>query len=97
MGAWVIAVFTTTAPLYLACTNMVKSAIGFRDHSSLTAPLLPLIYFASLIPRNLAHLYDITDKFIKYFAGITAVGIPLIVLISLLIQTRSGKGAETNA
>lgn len=97
MSAWVVAVFTTIAPLYLAGVTTAGSITGFRDQAGLAAPFLPFIYFASLIPQNLAHVYEMTDKFTRYFASIMVIGIPLIVLISLLIQTRSGKGIKTNA
>lgn len=97
MSSWVITVFTTIAPFYLAGVIMVKSITGFKDQACLAAPFLPFIYFASLIPKNIAHLYKIVDKFTRYFASIMVIGIPLIVLISLLIQTRLGKGVKTNA
>jgi len=97
MSAWVIAVFTTIAPLYLAGVITAKSVTGFKDQASLAPPFLPFIYFASLIPKNLAHVYEVTDKFTFYFASIMVGAIPLIVLISLLIQARSGKGAKGNA
>ena len=97
MSTWVIAVFTTIAPLYLAGVIAAKSITGFRDQASLAAPFLPFIYFVSLVPKNLAHLYKIVDGFTRYFAGIMVAGIPLIVLISLLIQARLNKGAKENA
>lgn len=91
MSTWVIAVFTTLAPLYLAGVITAKAVMGFRDQASLVVPFLPLIYFASLIPKNLAHLYKIVDVFTQYFASIMVAGIPLIVLISLLIQAKLGR------
>ncbi|HZX21867.1 MAG TPA: endospore germination permease [Clostridia bacterium] len=97
MSAWVVAVFTTIAPLYLAGVIITKSVTGFRDQASLAPPFLPLVYFASLIPKNLAHLYEVTDKFTFYFASVMVGAIPLIVLISLLIQARLSKGAKEGA
>ncbi|HZJ76693.1 MAG TPA: endospore germination permease [Oscillospiraceae bacterium] len=97
MSAWVITVFTTIAPLYLAGVTMAKSVVNFRDQACLSAPFLPFIYFTSLIPKNLAHLYEITNKFSKYFASIMVVGVPLIVLISLLIQTRLNREVKIGA
>ncbi len=96
MSTWVVTVFTTIAPLYLAGVITAKSIMNFRDQASLSAPFLPFIYFASLIPKNLAHLYRITNKFTLYFASIMVFAIPLIVLISLLIRTKLGKEAKIN-
>ena len=97
MSTWVVTVFTTIAPLYMAGVITAKSIMNFRDRASLSAPFLPFIYFASLIPKNLAHLYSITDKFTLYFASVMVFAVPLIVLISLLIRTKLGKEAKTNA
>lgn len=97
MSAWVITVFTTIAPMYLAGVTMAKSITKSKDQAYLAAPLLPFIYFSSLIPKSLAHLYKIVDKYTKYFASIMVFLIPLIVLISLLIQVKISKEAKTNA
>lgn len=97
MSTWVVAVFTTIAPLYLAGVVTIQSMTGFKDQAGLAAPFLPFIYFISLVPKNLAHLYKIVDKFSQCFASIMIFGVPLIVLISLLIQKKMGKGARVNA
>ncbi|HZK56746.1 MAG TPA: endospore germination permease [Clostridia bacterium] len=97
MSTWVMSVFTTIAPLYLSGTIILKSITGFRDQAALAAFFLPFIYFISLIPQNLAHVYKAADGFTRYFASIVVVGVPLIVLISLLVQKRLNKGASKHA
>ena len=97
MSTWVMAVFSTIAPLYLASTITLKSITGFGDQAALAAFLLPFIYFVSLVPENLAHVYKAADGFTRYFASIVVVGVPLIVLISLLVQERLKKGAGEGA
>lgn len=96
MGTWVITVFTTIAPAYLAGVTMAKSITKSKDHAYLVTPFLPFIYFASLIPENLGHLYEIVNEFNKYFASVVIFVIPTIVLISLVIQGRFRKGAKTS-
>lgn len=96
MSTWVITVFTTLAPMYLAGVTMLSSITASKDHSYLVAPLLPFIYFFSLVPKNLAHLYLIVDMYNRYFASIIIFLIPLIVLMSLAIQEKLKKGVGSN-
>ena len=97
MSLWVLFTFSSMAPTYLASVVMVKSLTGSRDQAYLAAPLLPFIYFASIIPENIAEAYKIIGIYSKYFASTMTFGIPIIVLVSLVIQKKLGKETGANA
>ncbi|MBU5676094.1 spore germination protein [Alkaliphilus sp. MSJ-5] len=96
MSLWVLAIFSTMAPMFLAATVMTKSLTSSKDHAYLAAPFLPLIYFVSIIPENISMTYEMMDIYTKYVASTMIFVIPLIVLISLVIQKRLRREEKAN-
>lgn len=91
MSLWVLTVFSTIAPMFLAATVMTKSLTGSKDHAYLAAPFLPLVYFVSIIPENISKTYEIMDIYTKYVSSTMIFIVPSIVLISLVIQKKLRK------
>lgn len=96
MSLWVLTIFATMAPMFLAATVMTKSLTGSKDHAYLAAPFLPLIYFVSIIPENISKTYEIMDIYTKYVSSAMIFAIPLIVLIFLVIQKKLGREKKAN-
>lgn len=97
MALWILAVFSSIAPMHLAATDMLKSLTGSKDQAYLAPMLLPIIYLFSIVPENLPEVYVVMDLFTKYLVTSMSFLIPLIVLVSLLIQKKVKREAGSNA
>jgi len=96
MSLWVLTIFSTMAPMFLAATVMTESLTGSKDHAYLAAPFLPLIYFVSIITENISKTYEMMNIYTKYVASAMIFVIPLIVLISLVIQKKLRREEKAN-
>ncbi|QUH19689.1 GerAB/ArcD/ProY family transporter [Alkaliphilus sp. B6464] len=96
MSLWVLTIFSTTAPMFLAATVMTESLTGSKDHAYLAAPFLPLVYLVSIIPENISKTYEIMNIYTRYVASAMIFVVPLIVLISLVIQKKLRREEKVN-
>jgi len=97
MALWILTAFTSIAPMHLASTDMLKSLTNSKDQAYLASIFLPIAYFISIIPENVAEAYEHIGAFAKYGASIMAFAVPVIVLISLILQKKLRREAKSNA
>lgn len=97
MSLWILAIFSTIAPMHLAAVTMAESITKSKDQAYLAAPFLPIIYFISIIPENISENHKLLGMYANYFSSIMILVIPLIILISLVIQKKLRKEAKPNA
>lgn len=96
MTLWVLTAFTTASPFHLGATIMLKSLTKSKDQAYLSAPLLPIIYFVSIIPESVSETYEFLKACTRYGTTALVFVVPLLLLISLLIQDKMKKGARSN-
>lgn len=97
MGLWIFAIFSTIAPMHLAAVTMAESLTKSKDQAYLAAPFLPIIYFISIVPENISENYEMISKYTNYSSSIMIFAIPLIILVSLVIQKKLRREAQSNA
>ncbi len=56
VGFWVAVAFASLGIHYYLVSLGLASLLGFRDHRAWVYPLLPLVYFLAMLPRNLAQV-----------------------------------------
>ncbi|MBA1334824.1 MAG: hypothetical protein HPY66_0444 [Firmicutes bacterium] len=100
MSIWVVSIFMTLSGFYYGAVLTLSRMLKLKDHSLLVLPLAPVIYFFSLVPDNVAKVYDFLDMFSMYlgipFGFIFPVG--LYVLAKLRgIKPKEGKDVEKPA
>lgn len=96
MSLWIITIFTTIAPMHLAAVTMGQSLTSSKDQSYLAAPFLPIIYCVSTIPESISEVYEMLGTYANYFGSIMVFVIPVIVLVSLVIQSMLRKETKLN-
>ncbi len=81
MSFWILSVFAiVNAGLFFIsfiATRMLKSS----EHYYLVLPFVPILYFISLIPDNIAQTYEWLDFMNRYFGIIFLFPVPLILLM----------------
>ncbi|SKC58508.1 GerAB/ArcD/ProY family transporter [Maledivibacter halophilus] len=96
MGTWLLSIFMTVAIAYFGCVLLLSRILKSKEHNYLSIILLPMIYVLSLIPENVAQVYDYMDIFAKYLTTIFAVIIPILLLLISLFIRGSKKGMKKN-
>lgn len=91
MSMWVFTVFMSIAPLYMGKIVILEQLLNSKRSNYLALPLIPLVYFFSLLGDNLGEAYAILDIFTKYVSTIVAFGVPLLIFISIRIRERFKK------
>lgn len=93
MAIWVMFIYTTLATLYFSAAFLCSRVFKAREHSIFVVPLLPIIYLLSLLPRNVAQLYDWLGVFSVYAGTLIGVAIPIFLLMVAKVRK---KGVEAN-
>ncbi|EOD01685.1 GerAB/ArcD/ProY family transporter [Caldisalinibacter kiritimatiensis] len=86
MALWVLAVFTSLAPVLYATSLILKRLFKLQEHSYFVLPFIPIIYFIALIPDNLAGLYKFMDIFTFYVGSFAAILVPFVLFILALFK-----------
>ncbi|KAB3540958.1 GerAB/ArcD/ProY family transporter [Alkaliphilus pronyensis] len=96
MALWVIIVFMSIAPVLLAKVVLLTDLIKGKEFNYLALPLIPLIYFVSLVGDNLAEAYMLLDMFTLYAATIVAFIFPTLILIAMLVKKKLKREGSTS-
>lgn len=103
MSIWVVSVFMTLSGFYYGAVLGLSRVLKLKDHSLLVLPLAPAIYFFSLVPDNVAKVYDLLDMFSLYlgipFGFIFPIGLYVLAKIRGIKPKEGknvGKAAEKN-
>ncbi|RKD22033.1 spore germination protein [Caminicella sporogenes DSM 14501] len=96
MTTWLFSIFMTFTISYYGAVFLLSRVIESKEHNYLAIPLLPLIYFCSLIPENVAQTYDLLGKY-SYIGGtIFIVGIPILLLVMSIFKRKPKKEIKRN-
>lgn len=91
MTIWVLFIYTTLTNYFFAGVFIVKELVNAKDHKGFVILLMPIIYILSLLPDNVAQVYDWLGYFSLY-GGITVIFIiPVFLLIIAKIRKKGGK------
>ena len=90
LGIWVFTVYTTMISLYFALTYSLSKVLGTKEHKQYALPMVPIIYFLSLIPENIAQLDKATTYLFKYFGIILIFVVPILLLLIAWIRKKGG-------
>jgi len=87
---WVLAVFTTFAVYHYLSAYSLTRLIGLKNYRPFCYLLMPIIYFISLLPKNISYVQQIS-KLVSYFGAIVVIVIPLFLLSAAAIRKRRVK------
>lgn len=91
LALWIIVVFATMAPGYFAMGKYASKLFKTKSHKYFVLGAVPIIYFIAIMPENFIELMEGLTKFYNILAAITAIIIPLIILIVGLIRKKVEK------
>lgn len=93
MTIWVMFIYTTLATIYFAAAFICSKLSKTKEHSIFVIALLPITYILSLLPENVAQLYDWLGTFSIYAGALVNIVIPMFLLIVAKVRK---KGVEAN-
>jgi len=96
MSTWLLSIFMTVAIAYYAATFLISRIFKSREHNYLALFFLPLMYGLSLIPENIAEVYDYLDTFSNFFGVIMAFILPILLLLISFVRKKPKKGMKKN-
>lgn len=91
LALWIIVVFATMAPGYFAMGKYASKLFKTKSHKYFVLGAVPIIYFIAMMPENFIELMEDLSNFFNALATITAIIIPLIILIVGLIRKKVEK------
>ncbi|MDR5659132.1 endospore germination permease [Serpentinicella sp. ANB-PHB4] len=97
MVIWVFIVFMSIGPIHLVKTILIGDLLNLKERDFMALPLVPILYIVALIPENIAQTYAFMGSFSKYAIPIFALGVPILILISLGIRKGIGKERGSRA
>lgn len=89
VGFWVAVAFASLGINYYLASLGLASLMGFRDHRAWVYPLLPLVYFVAMLPRNLAQVLGAEGR-LALLAVVFLYILPASLLLLARLQGRGG-------
>lgn len=90
LSIWVLTVYTTMISLYFALTYSLKSLFNTKEQKQFALYMVPIIYFAALLPQNPAEIAEVPVCLNQFFGGILIYIVPGILLLIALIRKKGG-------
>lgn len=91
MGLWVLVVFANISPALFNGSLALSKIARNKEYKQFVLPLIPIIYILSLMPDNLAEVYEYIDIFTKYFGPSVAIFLPVFLFIVSLFKGKKGE------
>lgn len=88
MSLWILVVFATIVPAYFAVGKYSSKLFTTKKHSYFILGVVPIIYFIAMMPENFIHLMEDLTYVFYIFGVLSALVIPLIILIVGLIRRK---------
>ncbi|WFA08516.1 endospore germination permease [Tissierella sp. Yu-01] len=88
MALWVIVVFSTMAPFYYGSGKILSKIFRTKKHKYFIWGLIPVIYYIGILPKNFIELIEDMGRYFNILAVISAIIIPIIILISASIRKK---------
>lgn len=96
MAQWTLVVFSTLAPLLYGAALVLSKLFRANEHKYFVLPIIPVVYFLSLVPDNLAAAYDYVSKSSNYLGVFVVVVLPILLFVMSLFRKGPKKGAAKN-
>lgn len=91
MTIWVLFIYTTLSTVYFLSSFTLSRVMNVKEHSFFVSLLLPVIYILSLLPDNVAQLYDWLGIFSFYGSTLVSVIIPSFLLLVAKVRKKGEK------
>ena len=95
MAIWVIVVFTTLMSAIFVASVLIRQMFRTEESKYFTLPLLPIIYFFSLIPRNVVLVYSYMQVFTYIFGTFASLIYPILLYILAVFKKKGEAKDET--
>lgn len=95
MVFWIMYYFLTFINIYYFGANIFTRVLNCKRVSISTVIFAPIIYFVSLLPDNIAQVYNLQNNFLYYLGFITVIVIPVVLLISSKQSQKRRHGNES--
>ncbi len=86
---WVVAIFTTSGNLLYISILGFSQVLQIEEHKTLIFPLLPLVFFLSMLPKNIYKVFDMMDILSK-LGGLLVCSIPITYYLISVIWDKKG-------
>lgn len=96
MAIWVLAVFTSLGPALFGASLILSKLVRGKEHKYFVLPTIPISYYLSLVPDNLAVLYEYMDIFTNYIGTFIVVVVPIVLFIGALIKGRKKEATKND-
>ncbi|WP_168198360.1 GerAB/ArcD/ProY family transporter [Crassaminicella thermophila] len=92
IAMWIFSVFMTLVVLYFGASLILSRVLKSREQNYFVLPILPIIYYISLIPDNIAQVNDYIDLLSNYLGSFYVIILPLLLLgVSIFRKKKGGK------
>lgn len=91
MTIWVLFIYTTLSTVYFLSSFTLSRVMNVKEHSFFVSLLLPVIYILSLLPDNVAQLYDWLGIFSFYGSTLVSIIIPSFLLLVAKVRKKGEK------
>jgi len=89
-------VFLTLSANLLAASLMLKYLFRAKEQKTFVIPILPIIYFAALVPENLVELFEYMDLLSKGLGTLYFVIVPVALWGLSLLKKQKGSGKSAS-
>lgn len=90
-SVWITVLFTTLLVLIHLTSRFLQVTLGFRTHTPLVLPLIPIIYILALLPRNTEQTI-VFQELVGWVGLALAVVFPLILWAVIALRERQKQG-----
>jgi len=94
MALWVVSVFFTLSVFYFGAVFTLSRIFRLEEYNFLVFPLVPVIYFLSLVPENIVQVYEYLTAFSTYFGIPYGLIIPVLLYIVARMRGFGGRRGE---
>ena len=94
LGIWILAIYTTVIILYFALTFSLSKIFETKEQKQYTLPMVPFVYFASLIPLSPKEILRMPVYINQYFGSVVIFIIPTFLLILAFVRKKGGENRE---
>ncbi len=90
LGIWILAIYTTVIILYFALTFSLSKIFETKEQKQYTLPMVPFVYFASLIPLSPKEILRMPVYINQYLGSVVIFIIPTFLLILAFVRKKGG-------
>ncbi len=88
MAIWVIIAFTTLMSTIFSASIIIGKMCRVEESKYFALPLLPIIYFISLVPRNVILVYDYVQIFTYIFGTFASLLYPILLYMIAVLKKK---------